>query len=80
MTVSIVVGVLAIQGAFHEHFKLLQQAADEVSDRNWTFNEIRTPKELEQCDALIIPGGESTTVALVAARSNLLDPLRDFVK
>ena len=80
MTVSIVVGVLAIQGAFYEHFKLLQQAAGEVPGREWTFNEIRTPKELEQCDALIIPGGESTTVALVAARSHLLDPLRDFVK
>ncbi len=78
-----VVGVLALQGAFGEHFKLLDQAAQQISpgqNAEWQFIEVRTPKELDQCDALIIPGGESTTVALVAARSNLLEPLRNFVK
>ncbi|KAL6716841.1 Senecionine N-oxygenase [Lecanora helva] len=81
MTVSsITVGVLAIQGAFYEHFKLLEKAAEELRGQAWIFIEVRTPQELDRCDALIIPGGESTTVALVAARSNLLDPLRDFVK
>ena len=83
MTTNITVGVLALQGAFYEHFKLLQQAATEVvlpHDGKWRFFEVRTPQELSCCDALIIPGGESTTVSLVAARSNLLEPLRDFVK
>lgn len=83
MTTQIIVGVLALQGAFHEHFKLLAQASTEVSlsqGRQWEFLEVRTPLELARCDALIIPGGESTTVSLVAARSNLLEPLRDFVK
>ncbi|KAM0800945.1 pyridoxine [Usnea florida] len=83
MTGSIVIGVLALQGAFYEHFRLLQKASLEVDvgrDEKWEFMEVRTAPDLERCDALIIPGGESTTVSLVAARSNLLEPLRNFVK
>ena len=83
MTTKIVVGVLALQGAFVEHVKLLDQACGRLTYQDsltWDFIEVRTPSELAQCDALIIPGGESTTVSLVAARSNLLEPLRDFVK
>ncbi|KAB8258055.1 class I glutamine amidotransferase-like protein [Aspergillus pseudonomiae] len=82
---SITVGVLALQGAFYEHVQLLKQAAaDSATETNsspqWEFIEVRTPQELDRCDALILPGGESTTISLVAARSNLLEPLRDFVK
>ena len=83
MTRNVVVGVLALQGAFYEHFKLLKRASPEVAisqGREWEFVEVRTAQDLQKCDALIIPGGESTTVSLVAARSNLLEPLRDFVK
>lgn len=83
MTVALTVGVLALQGAFHEHTKLLKQAATHLESEsvlNWSILEVRTVAELDRCDALIIPGGESTTVSLVAARSNLLDPLRAFVK
>lgn len=85
MTRSIRVGVLALQGAFYEHIKLLNEASTELtSDQaaviKWEFVEIRTSSELATCDALIIPGGESTTVSLVAERSNLLEPLREFVK
>lgn len=83
MSANITVGVLALQGAFYEHFKLLHTAAQEAildNDQVWKFVEVRTPRDLELCDALIIPGGESTTVSLVAARSSLLEPLRDFVK
>lgn len=80
---TITVGVLALQGAFFEHLKLLQIAADRLQTREsqeWSFVEVRTPEQLESCDALIIPGGESTAIALVAARSGMLEPLRDFVK
>ena len=83
MTTAVSVGVLAIQGAFVEHIKLLHKAAQGVPlgrNRFWEFVEVRTSEELANCDALIIPGGESTTVSLVAARSNLLEPLRRFVK
>ncbi|KAL8706112.1 MAG: hypothetical protein Q9201_000814 [Fulgogasparrea decipioides] len=80
---AITIGVLALQGAFHEHIKLLHHAISQLQSENeqdWEILEIRTPDALERCDALIIPGGESTSVSLVAARSGLLEPLRDFVK
>jgi len=82
---SITVGVLALQGAFNEHIQLLRQAAQILESktllhRSWIFLEVRTVPELGRCDALIIPGGESTAISLVAQRSNLLEPLRDFVK
>ncbi len=88
MTVSgadATVGVLALQGAFSEHIQLLRLAAESLKTRNahgpkWSFIEVRTPAELGRCDALILPGGESTAISLVAARSGLLEPLRDFVK
>ena len=83
MNKNIVVGVLALQGAFYEHLKLLKKASPEVEigqERKWEFVEVRNAQDLQRCDALIIPGGESTTVSLVAARSNLLEPLREFVK
>ncbi|KAL2872624.1 pyridoxal 5'-phosphate synthase glutaminase subunit PdxT [Aspergillus lucknowensis] len=83
--IKITVGVLALQGAFYEHVVLLKRAAatlasQQLSSSYWEFLEVRTPQELERCDALVLPGGESTAISLVAARSNLLDPLRDFVK
>lgn len=88
MTVTIpdfTVGVLALQGAFSEHVQLLRQAAAALKlrkgvDAKWEFIEVRTPQELARCEGLIIPGGESTTMSLVAARSGVLEPLREFVK
>ncbi|KAF9736441.1 hypothetical protein PMIN06_008618 [Paraphaeosphaeria minitans] len=86
---DVTVGVLALQGAFSEHVQLLRAAAESLalkhepaqqSQTRWSFVEIRTPEELARCDGLIIPGGESTAMSLVAARSGLLEPLRDFVK
>jgi 5'-phosphate synthase pdxT subunit len=86
-TIHLTVGVLALQGAFSEHIQLLLAAASALaktdfssSATTWSFPEIRTADQLSACDALIIPGGESTTISLVAARSGLLEPLRDFVK
>ena len=83
--VGITVGVLALQGAFSEHVQLLRQAAQilaskDIVKRRWSLIEVRTEAELSSCDALIIPGGESTAISLVAQRSNMLEPLRDFVK
>ena len=80
------IGVLALQGGFSEHLQLLRQAfrlitaRDGVHDRGWDCKEVRKVEDLELCDALVIPGGESTTIALVAARTGLLEALRSFVK
>ncbi|KAI0424508.1 PdxT/SNO family [Xylaria sp. FL1042] len=80
----VTVGVLALQGGFAEHLSLLKRAADQLSigASRLVVNlaEVRTPEQLATCDALILPGGESTTLSLVAAQSGLLEPLRDFVK
>lgn len=80
---TLTVGVLALQGAFSEHIQLLRYASqilDPSRPIQWTLLEVRTPEELARCDALVIPGGESTTISLVAQRSGMLEPLRDFVK
>lgn len=85
---SLTVGVLALQGGFHEHLSLLHKALAHLKASHPTkwqqqtpnFIEVRTPADLSRCDALIIPGGESTTIAFIAAQSGLLEPLRQFVK
>jgi 5'-phosphate synthase pdxT subunit len=67
------VGVLALQGAFIEHEKTLRDLGVEAI-------EVRLPQQLEGLDALIIPGGESTTIGKLAVTFNLLDPLREFAQ
>ena len=64
-----VVGVLALQGDFEAHSKL-------VSALGATAREVRTPRELDGLDALVIPGGESTTITLGIEREGLSEPLR----
>ncbi|KAI1205785.1 SNO glutamine amidotransferase [Annulohypoxylon truncatum] len=81
----VTVGVLALQGGFSEHLSSLRKAAAHLSTSSspipsFDFLEVRTPAQLARCDALVIPGGESTTLSLVAAQSGLLEPLREFVK
>ncbi|KAF1988928.1 pyridoxine [Aulographum hederae CBS 113979] len=85
LSTTFTIGVLALQGAFSEHIQLLRQAtstfnAAHTTEYQWQLLEVRTPEQLSRCDALIIPGGESTTISLVAARSGMLEPLREFVK
>ncbi|KAF4449695.1 glutamine amidotransferase [Fusarium albosuccineum] len=84
--ISLTVGVLALQGGFSEHVDLVRKAAeyiasaDGISKTKFNCIEVRTEEQLAQCNALIIPGGESTTISFVAAQSGLLEPLRNFVK
>ncbi|KAI9249130.1 PdxT/SNO family [Phascolomyces articulosus] len=72
---SLTIGVLALQGAFLEHIHMLKNLPT-VSDAI----PVRTEEQLKSIDALIIPGGESTSMALIAERCGLLEPLREFVK
>ncbi len=65
------VGVLALQGDFREHREVLETMGHSV-------HEIRKPEQLEQIDALIIPGGESTTIARLILSNGFQQPLRDF--
>ncbi|KAG7662078.1 SNO1 [[Candida] subhashii] len=80
---TIILGVLALQGAFQEHIeyfnKILETNQDEYNEYNIEITEIRTKDDLERCDSLVIPGGESTTMSWIAIRTHLLEPLYDFV-
>jgi pyridoxal 5'-phosphate synthase pdxT subunit len=66
------IGVLALQGAFAEHIAILLRLGVEAV-------EVRTPAQMEGLDGLILPGGESTTMGLVAERWGLVEPLRAWV-
>ena len=63
------VGVLALQGDFAAHAKVLRLLGAEP-------REVRVPEDLEGLDALVLPGGESTVMTLGIAREGLGDPLR----
>ncbi|PSR86604.1 Pyridoxal 5'-phosphate synthase [Actinidia chinensis var. chinensis] len=67
------IGVLALQGSFNEHIAVLRRLGVKGV-------EIRKPDQLQSVTSLIIPGGESTTMAKLAEYHNLFPALREFVK
>ncbi len=67
------VGVLALQGDFEAHAKMIRAVGAEP-------REVRVPADLEGLDALIIPGGESTVMTLGIEREGLAEPMRDLVR
>lgn len=67
------IGVLALQGAFREHARALRVLGADVV-------EVRLPADLEGLDGLVIPGGESTTMTLLAESFGLGAALRGFDK
>ncbi len=72
-TADLVVGVLALQGDVREHLQAL--AACGVAARP-----VRRPTELDDVDALVIPGGESTTMSKLAVDTGVLEPIRSRIK
>ena len=66
------VGVLALQGDFEAHARMLRELGSDV-------REVRTPADLEGLDGLVVPGGESTTMTLGIEREGLAEPLRELV-
>ncbi len=65
------IGVLALQGDFTEHIAALKRLGVETA-------QARLPGHLDDLDGLIIPGGESTTIAKLAIAFGLMEPLRGF--
>lgn len=65
-----VIGVLALQGAFREHRRMLERCGAKAA-------EIRKPEELDEIDGLIIPGGESTTIGKLMVEWGLMDKIKD---
>jgi len=68
-----VIGVLALQGDFEAHGLMLRALGAEP-------REVRTPDGLDGLDGLIIPGGESTVMALGIEREGLAEPLRALAR
>jgi 5'-phosphate synthase pdxT subunit len=67
------IGILALQGAFIEHCRVLGELGAEAV-------EVRLPGQLPGLDGIIIPGGESTTMSRLMAAYDLLQPLRDLAR
>lgn len=70
---EITVGVLALQGAFAKHIEMLRSLDVQAK-------EVRYPEELEACNGLIIPGGESTTIQNQMRYIGFEDSLKSFAK
>jgi 5'-phosphate synthase pdxT subunit len=68
-----VVGVLALQGAFNSHTKVLDSIG--VSTQ-----EVRTPQDLVSVDALVMPGGESTTMSQLLESYELFEPIKKLIR
>lgn len=66
------VGVLGLQGDFAEHLRTLRAIGADAVD-------VRRPEQLDDVDALIIPGGESTTIGKLAERYGIIPKLRERV-
>lgn len=67
------IGVLALQGDFKEHFEILGRLGAPALP-------VRLARDLEKVDRLIIPGGESTTIGKLLVTSGLLKPLKERIK
>lgn len=67
------VGALALQGAFREHARAFRELGADVA-------EIRQLKDLKNLDALVIPGGESTTIGKLLRDLEIMEPLREQIK
>ncbi|QYJ05228.1 pyridoxal 5'-phosphate synthase glutaminase subunit PdxT [Nocardioides panacisoli] len=67
------IGVFALQGDVREHLAALTSLGADAFP-------VRRPTELAQCDGLVLPGGESTTMIKLAATFDLLEPLRERVR
>src|SRR5213080_1966765 len=65
------IGILAVQGDFEAHAAMLARLGAETV-------EVRTPAQLQGCDGLILPGGESTTQLQFLQEEGLYDAIRDF--
>ena len=63
------IGVLALQGDVREHLRALEDSGGEARP-------VRRTEELEQVDALVVPGGESTTMSNLALAFGLMEPIR----
>ena len=77
--VDVKIGVLALQGNVSEHIDAFRQALNRMGQGNSSdIIEVRHPADLTECNALAIPGGESTTISRLIEKNHLHEPLCTF--
>jgi len=77
--VDVKIGVLALQGNVSEHIDAFRQALNTMGQGNSSdIIEVRHPADLTECNALAIPGGESTTISRLIEKNHLHEPLCTF--
>jgi 5'-phosphate synthase pdxT subunit len=74
------IGVLALQGGFEAHGRMLEKLGPIHPSAPPRVREVRVPADLDGLEGLVIPGGESTTMTLGIEREGLAEPLRELVK
>jgi 5'-phosphate synthase pdxT subunit len=72
-TAKLTVGVLALQGDVREHAAMLKDIGVQTL-------EVRSTEDLERVDALVLPGGESTTIGFMLAEHDMLEPMRKRIE
>ena len=73
------IGILALQGGVYEHHYMLRRAMEELGLTGELIL-VKRPQHLRGLDAIVIPGGESTTIGRLASRLGILEPLRDALR
>lgn len=73
------IGVLALQGNVSEHIDAFLSALERMGQGpSSEVFEVRSPADLAECNALALPGGESTTISRLIEKNGLYEPLRQF--
>ncbi len=76
---EIKIGVLALQGDVSEHICAFERALDNIDNiNNFEVFGLKRPEEIESCNAIAIPGGESTTISRLIDKNNLRSPIKAF--
>ena len=73
------IGIMAVQGAVEEHMAIVEKTMDKMRIKGKAFS-IRRKGEMDEIDALIIPGGESTTISRLLIKFELIEKISELVK
>ena len=79
MVAIVTVGILAIQGAVSEHLAIMNRVFKEEKQQGKAIL-IRQSQEIDSCDGLIIPGGESTTISRILVNTGMYEVIRKRMK
>ena len=79
MVAIVTIGVLSLQGAVSEHLASMNRVLKEEKQPGQAIL-VRQPHDIDACDALIIPGGENTTISRILVNSGMHDAIRQRMK